>query len=206
MRLAILGASGHGKVIADMALLLGYEDIVFFDDAWPVKTRVSHWRVRGNAQDIQASMTEFDGVIVGIGDNQTRMEKQTLLLASGAPLVTLVHPAAVVSNFVQIGLGSVICAGAVVSVDAIVGDAVVVNTGATVNHDCQLEDGVHIAPGAHLSGDVVVGPGSWIGVGACVRQGVHVGSGVIVGAGAVVVSDIPDRVKIVGNPARIMPD
>jgi sugar O-acyltransferase (sialic acid O-acetyltransferase NeuD family) len=202
MRLAILGASGHGKVIADMALLLGYTDVVFFDDAWPTKSSAGRWSVDGTTETLLGSVTDFDAVIVGIGDNRIRFEKHAVLTAANAPLVTLVHPAAVVSNFAQIGIGSVICAGAVVNVDATLGAAVIVNTGATVDHDCRLADGVHIAPGAHLSGDVHVRASSWIGVGACVKQGVRIGSDVMVGAGSVVVSNIPDGVTVVGNPAR----
>jgi sugar O-acyltransferase (sialic acid O-acetyltransferase NeuD family) len=202
MRLAILGASGHGKVIADIALLLGYTDVVFFDDAWPSKSSVGRWSVVGTTETLLSAMADFDAVIVGIGDNRIRLEKFAVLIAASAPLVTLVHPAAVVSNFAQIGIGSVICAGAILNVDAVLGAAVIVNTGATVDHDCRLADGVHIAPGVHLSGDVHVGAISWVGVGACVRQGVHIGSDVMVGAGAVVVSDIPDGVTVVGNPAR----
>jgi len=202
MRLAILGASGHGKVVADIALLLGYTDVVFFDDAWPSRSSVGRWSVVGTTETLLCSITDFDTVIVAIGDNRIRLEKYALLIAANAPLATLVHPAAVVSDFAQIGMGSVICAGAIVNVDAVLGAAVIVNTGATVDHDCRLADGIHIAPGAHLSGDVDVGVGSWIGVGACVKQGIHIGSGVMVGAGAVVVSDIPDGVTVVGNPAR----
>lgn len=202
MRLAILGASGHGKVIADMALLLGYTDVVFFDDAWPTKSSAGRWSVIGTIETLLGSMADFDAVIVGIGDNRIRLEKHVLLAAVGAPLVTLVHPAAMVSDFAQIGIGSVICAGAVVNMDAILSAAVILNTGATVDHDCRLADGVHIAPGANLSGDVHVDVSSWVGVGACVKQGVHIGSDVMVGAGAVVVADIPDGVIVVGNPAR----
>jgi sugar O-acyltransferase (sialic acid O-acetyltransferase NeuD family) len=202
MRLAILGASGHGKVVADMALLLGYTDVVFFDDAWPIKNSVGCWSVIGTTETLLGSVADFDAVIVGIGGNRIRHEKHAVLTATNAPLVSLVHPAAVVSNFAQISTGSVICAGAIVNVDALLGVAVIVNTGATVDHDCRLADGAHVAPGAHLSGDVHVGAGSWIGVGACVKQGVYIGSDVMVGAGAVVVSDIPDGVTVIGNPAR----
>jgi sugar O-acyltransferase (sialic acid O-acetyltransferase NeuD family) len=202
MRLAILGASGHGKVVADIALLVGYTDVVFFDDAWPTKSSVGRWFVIGDTETLLGSVTDFDAVILGIGDNRIRLEKHAVLTAANVPLVTLIHPAAVVSNLAQIDIDSVICAGAVVHVDAVLGAAVIVNTGATVDHDCRLTDGVHIAPGVHLSGDVHIGASSWIGVGACVKQGVHVGSNVMVGAGAVVVSDIPDGMTVVGNPAR----
>jgi len=200
--LAILGGSGHGKVIADTALVAGWEEVTFFDDAWPNKSSVGRWSVIGTTKTLLGSMVDFDAMIVGIGDNRVRFEKHAMLAAAGAPLVTLIHPAAVVSAFAQIGMGSVICAGAIVNVDAALGVGIIVNTGATVDHDCQLADGVHVAPGAHLSGDVHVGACSWIGVGVYVKQGVRIGYDVIVGAGAVVVSDIPDGVTVVGNPAR----
>jgi sugar O-acyltransferase (sialic acid O-acetyltransferase NeuD family) len=202
LRLAILGASGHGKVIVDIAFSLGYSDVVFFDDAWPSKSTAGRWPVLGSMDALVASLTEFHSVIVGIGDNRIRLEKSRILGDAGAPLASMVHPAAVVSRFSNIGLGSVICAGAMVSVDAALDAGVIVNTGATVDHDCRLAEGVHVAPGAHLSGDVHVGACSWVGVGACVKQGVHIGSDVMVGAGAVVITDIPDGLTVVGNPAR----
>ncbi len=204
MRMAILGASGHGKVIADMALLLGYADVIFFDDAWPRKSCVGRWPIMGDTETLLDTITDFDAVFVGIGNNRFRLEKYATLMANGVPLVSLVHPTAVVSNFAQIGMGSLICAGAVISVDATLGNAIIVNTSATVDHDCRLADGVHIAPGANLSGDVHVGASSWIGVGACVKQGVRIGSEVMVGAGAVIISDIPDGATVAGNPARLI--
>jgi len=202
MRLAILGASGHDKVVADIALLIGYSDVVFYDDTLSTKSVFGRWPVIGTTETLLDSITDFDAAIVGIGDNRIRLEKHILLANSGAPLVTLVHPAAIVSDLSQIGIGTVICAGAVVCVDSTLGSGVIVNTNATVDHDCHLADGVHIAPGTNLSGDVHVGENSWIGVGACVKQGISIGSGVMVGAGSVVVSDIPDNMTVVGNPAR----
>ena len=202
MHLAVLGASGHGKVIADMALLVGYTDVFFFDDAWPRKSNVGRWSIIGTTKSLLDAFTDFDAVIVGIGDNPKRSENCAILDEVGAFVVTLIHPKATVSTFAQIGKGSVICAGAAVGIDAVLGAAVIVNTGATVDHDCRLEDATHIAPGAHLSGNVHVGKNSWLGVGACVKQGVFVGSDVVVGAGAVVVSDIRDGVTMIGNPAR----
>jgi hypothetical protein len=42
-RLAILGASGHGKVVADTALSAGWAEVVFFDDGWPGLQANGHW-------------------------------------------------------------------------------------------------------------------------------------------------------------------
>ncbi len=201
-RLALLGASGHGKVVADMAQLLGWQSVQFFDDAWPSFASNCHWPVAGDTTTLLAHLQEFDGVLVSIGHCATRWQKQRTLQAAGAQLVSLVHPRACVSSLATLGVGSVVMAGAVVNVDAVVGEACIINTGASVDHDCKLGHAVHICPGAHLSGDVAVGVCSWIGVGVAVRQGVRIGAEVMVGAGAVVVKDVSDGHTLVGNPAR----
>lgn len=203
-RLALLGASGHGKVVADAALAGGWEEVAFFDDAWPQRSRNGPWPVMGDSAALMARLQEFQGVLVSIGDCAVRWEKHQALLAAGASLVTVVHPAATVSRHAALGVGTVVMAGAVVNIDAVVGQAGIINTGATVDHDCQLGDAVHICPGVHLSGSVRVGRCSWVGVGAAVKQGMSIGDRVMVGAGAVVVQPVPDAQTVVGNPARLL--
>ncbi len=203
-QLALLGASGHGKVVADAALAVGWQVVVFFDDAWPGVSGNGHWPVLGGTAALLERLNEFDGVLVTIGNCAVRWQKQQALQAAGARLVTVVHPHACVSPFARLGAGTVVMGGAVVNVDAVVGEACIINTGATVDHDCTLAHAVHISPGAHLSGNVTVGACSWVGVGATVRQGIRIGAGVIVGAGTVVVQPVPDGLTVIGNPARAM--
>jgi sugar O-acyltransferase (sialic acid O-acetyltransferase NeuD family) len=203
-RLALLGASGHGKVVADAALAGGWDAVEFFDDVWPQCESNGPWPVTGDSDALLARLQEFQGVIVSIGDCAVRWAKHQTLQAAGAPLVTVVHPAAVVSRYAVLGGGTVVMAGAVVSTEAVVGQAGIINTGATVDHDCCLGDAVHICPGAHLSGNVQVGQCSWVGVGAAVKQGMTIGQRVMVGAGAVVMQAVPDGLTVVGNPAMPM--
>lgn len=201
-RLALLGASGHGKVVADVALAVGWDEVVFFDDAWPARSQNGPWPVVGNGGALVARLQEFQGVIVSIGDCTVRWSKHLELRAAAAPLVTVIHPRATVSRYVSLGGGSVVMAGAVVNIDSQIGQAVIINTGATVDHDCSLADGVHICPGAHLSGNVHVGYCTMVGVGVAIKQGVVIGNQVTVGAGAVLVRDVKDCVVVAGNPAR----
>lgn len=200
-RLAILGASGHGGVVADVAELRGWI-VTFFDDAYPEKEEVGHWKVKGGSDFLLKSLDQFDGHIVAIGNNQARLEKTLLLEKVGAKVVSLIHPSAIVSKYATIDTGTVIMANAVVNSFSRVGKANIVNTSAIVEHDCVLKNGVHISPGAQLAGGVVVNERAWIGIGATIKQTLVIGNNTIVGAGAVVVSNILANKTVVGIPAK----
>ncbi|ROT46368.1 acetyltransferase [Pusillimonas sp. NJUB218] len=201
-RLALLGAGGHGKVVADMAGLVGWDKISFFDDAWPQLIRNGHWGIVGDSTVLLSRLSQFDGVLVSIGDCEMRWERHSVLQSAGAVMATIVHPAAIISPYATLGAGTVVMAGTVLNVDVAIGQAAIINTGATVDHDCRLGDAVHICPGAHLSGNVRVGNRSWVGVGAVVKQGIVIGEKALVGAGAVVVRNVAAGLTVVGNPAR----
>lgn len=201
--IAILGASGHGKVVADAALAAGWSEVVFYDDAWPDVSLVGTWPVAGTGARLFEDVEPADSVIVGIGSNAIRLGKLDELASRAIDVATVVHPRSTISRFVAIEPGSAVFAGAVVNVDAWIGRGAIINTGATVDHDCILGEAVHISPGAHLAGNVEVGDRTWIGIGAVVKQGVRIGKDVMVAAGAVVIRDIPDGAMVMGVPASV---
>ena len=203
-RLAVLGAGGHGRVVADCAAVCGWREIVFFDDGGRAATDPAPWPIAGGSADLLAGLAGFDGIVVGIGANAVRLAWTRRIAEAGGRLASVIHPAASISAFASIAAGSVVLAGAAINIGAVLGMATIVNTQASVDHDCRLADGVHISPGANLAGGVRIGEASWIGVGAAVRDGVAIGAGVVVGAGAVVVKPVADSLTVVGNPARIL--
>lgn len=201
--LLILGAGGHGKVLADAAQEAGYQTIVFADPKWPGLQECGPWKAVSDGSNLEALKADFPSAICGIGGNAAlRVEKTLALLAAGFEVPVIIHPKSSVSRHAALGAGAVVFAGAAVNIGARLGNAVIVNTGATVDHDCKISDGAHIAPGAHLAGSVTVGALSWIGIGASVRQGISIGERVTVGAGAAVVSNLSDGVKAFGVPAK----
>lgn len=198
--LAIIGAGGHGRVVADCAEALGWDRIDFFDDG--AGTSSGPWPVVGVVEALLERSGDYDGVIVGIGANRARLSLHRTLTARGLVPAVLIHPGATVSRHAAIGAGTVVFAGAVVNIGAVVGEACIINTGASVDHDDRLADGVHLSPGARLAGGVTVGEASWIGLGASVREGVVIGRDARVGAGAAVIGPVPDDTDVAGVPAR----
>ncbi|HCE2997510.1 TPA: acetyltransferase [Vibrio parahaemolyticus] len=201
---AILGASGHGKVVAEIAELNGYTNIEFFDDRWPELQNVEHWPVKGNSETLLKVASHFNLTVIAIGNNEVRLEKQKLLSIAGAKFSVLEHPRATISRHSQLGVGTVVMAGAVINPFVKVGKACIINTAATIDHDCSLADGVHVSPGCNIAGGVIIGEGSWLGIGSQVKQLVSIGAGVTVGAGATVVNRVPDFQTVVGTPAQLL--
>ena len=197
-KLVIIGASGHGKVIADIAVKNGYSEITFLDDNANVHD-CGGYPVIGKSSEVDRIDAD---VIIGIGNAAIRKRIQESV--SDDRLVTLIHPNAVVAEDVEIGIGSVIMPGAVINSGSKIGKGCIINTCSSVDHDCNLEDYVHIAVGSHLCGTVNIGDETWIGAGAIVRNNTSICSDCMIGAGAVVVNDIEEKGTYVGVPARRM--
>lgn len=196
--LGIIGASGHGKVVADIAKKLGYEQIVFFDDNQTVD-HCGAYPVVGTTQHIFASNCH---AFVAIGNPTVRSRLVKKLMQYGKDIPVLVHPCAVVAEGVQIGAGTVIVAGAVVNPGVQIGTGCIINTCSSVDHDCIVGDYVHVSVGAHVAGTVLIGHHTWVGAGATVSNNLNICANCMIGAGAVVCKDIVEEGTYIGVPAR----
>lgn len=200
-KLIIIGASGHGKVVADIAQKTNrYSEICFVDDNPDVKECMG-FEVIGICQDIKKwiSKAEF---FVAIGNSHIRENMISFLLEEKASIATLIHPHACVAESVEIGLGTVVMAGAVINPDTKIGKGVIVNTSSSIDHDNIIEDYCHISVGTHLAGTVYIQKHTWIGEGALVSNNINICGECTIGAGAVVVKDIDEKGTYIGVPAR----
>ena len=161
MRLIIIGAGGHGTVVADAAMQMErWDSIEFVDLLYPGLEKIGPWNVVAKNLEYfkqQANM-QF---IVAIGDNKLRLKLYSAALNLGYEPAVIIHPKAYVSPYATIGKGSVIFANAVVNIGADLGVCSIINTASTIDHDCILGKSVHLSPGAHLAGEVKVGDFSW---------------------------------------------
>ena len=148
MRLIILGAGGHGKVVADLAEQTGkYDAIYFLDDASEDSC------VLGKCSDFEQFNTPDTELYPAFGNNAGRAEWERKIENAGMKLAKIIHPLAYVSPKAQIADGCVIMPYAVINTGTVLNKACIVNIGALVDHDCILEEGCHIAPGGIVKGE-----------------------------------------------------
>jgi UDP-N-acetylbacillosamine N-acetyltransferase len=205
----VYGASGHGKVVADILLACKDSSFVgFVDDRGELQgSEVIGFPVFGNGLWLQKQISKGPvTVALGVGDNCTRRRLAEKCLACGAGLATLLHPTASVSASAQLSAGTVVMAQAAINANARIGRGAIVNTGAVVEHDVVIGDYAHVAPSATMGGASSLGDFTLLALNATVLQCVSVGSHSIVGAGAVAVHNIPDYVVAYGVPASIHRD
>jgi len=201
--LLIVGAGGHGKVVADAAREQGqWTRLAFLDDNPRLAGPIVGLPLLGGVKAAAGLRHEYRDVVVAIGNTDRRLGLIEELGRQGFKPAVVCHPSASISPFATLHPGCVVFAQSAINADAVLGRGCIVNTGATIDHDCVLADGVHLSPGAHLAGGVTVGHGAWIGIGACVRENVIIGEAVIVGAGAAVVDNIDADLTVIGVPAK----
>jgi sugar O-acyltransferase (sialic acid O-acetyltransferase NeuD family) len=196
--LLVLGAGGHGRVVADAALAQGRWSRVRVSDRDAARTGealLPGLQVEALDHAVAAS-TE---VHVAIG-SATAREREAR--ATGLPLATVIHPHASVSPHAEVGEGSFVAARAVVAPGARLGRCVIVNHGAVVDHDVQVGAFTHVAPLVALGGGVHLGQRVLVGAGACVLPGVRIADDIVVGAGAVVREHLVAPGIYAGVPAR----
>jgi UDP-N-acetylbacillosamine N-acetyltransferase len=192
-KLYIYGASGHGFVVADIARECGYEEIIYIDDG-------------------ENSYPSFDEIkeenhiplAFGIGVNATRKKLFQNVIKYGFDVVNLIHPSAILSSTVTLGIGIVIMPNVVVNTLSHIGDGVILNTSCVIEHENNIGDFVHISPNTALAGEVTIKENTHIGIGSSIIQGITIGKNCIICAGSVVVKNIGNNKLCYGNPCKII--
>lgn len=201
--LIVIGAGGHGRVVAEAAAASGRYRLAAFADDRYADEGIELGIVRVPVESLYTLLGKLDdpAIVVAIGDNAARKRLVERLALPDKLYATVIHPSAVLSPTSFIGNGSVVMAGAVLNADAVVGRHAIVNTNAVVEHDCRAGDFAHISPAAAMAGASVLEDGAHAGVGSCLLPGITVGAWSTLGAGAVAIRNVPANCTAVGVPA-----
>lgn len=210
-QIAIYGAGGFGREVVWLAQSImtsgqGLEVVCFIDDNDEIcGTKLNEFEVLSLFQ----AKGKYPGVCVvsGIGVPKVRELTMRKVCEAGFSVATLIHPRVEMSKLIEIGEGTVICAGNILTTNIVLGKHIQINLSCTIGHDVIMRDYVTLAPGVLISGYVHIGKRVYIGTGAVIINGtknnpIVIGDDVVIGAGASVTQSIPSGETWVGVPAR----
>ncbi len=210
MRVVILGAGGLAREVADVILACNaqraqYEIIGFIDE------NPAHHGKRLNGIRVLGDFSWFDTIdtasvyaIAAVGNPGIRKKLVNKALQKAVKFYNVIHPQAVATSALDLGVGVVITAGCILTNNIKIGSHVYLNLGCTVCHDAVLDDFCNLNPGVRISGNVHIEVGCELGTGAIVIPERTVGRWSIIGAGTVVNRDVPANVTAVGVPAKVI--
>lgn len=203
-RLAILGARPFAEEVADLVSQAGdYEPAAFIEGVDPERCRNPLRGLPVVWIEDAGQLADSHRAVCAVGTpKRERFINQAL--AYGLQFVSVVHPSACVFTTATLEEGTIINAGAVIAAHAQLARHVIVNRGCLIGHHTTIGDFATISPGANIAGRTRIGDRCYVGMGAIVLDGVTIGSGAVVGAGAVVTRDVPQRVQVMGIPARVV--
>jgi acetyltransferase EpsM len=203
LRLLVLGTTAFSVEIADVAAAAGHEVVGFVENLDRARCgerldhRPIHWI------DDVSELAGTCHAVCGIGTTHRSLFTEQVE-DRGMAFATVVHPAAHVSATASLGEGTVVGAGAVIGAHTRIGRHVMVNRGCLVGHHAEIGDYVSLQSGANVAGSCRIGDATFVAMGAVIIDHLTVGAHSVVAAGAVVVTDVPDRVQVVGLPAKVV--
>lgn len=205
IKLVVIGAGGHAKVVIEAIRAASAVEIVGLIDPAPTAPGLFGLDILGGDELLPELRAQgVYGAVIALGGNALREKIGNRAREFGLALPTIVHPSALLSPSAKLGDGVVVMANAIIGTDTIVGELAIVNTGAIIDHDNILGVSAHVAPGCAIAGNVRIGRRTLIGVGSAVRPGIHIGDDAVIGAGSGVVSDVGDGQIVGGVPARAL--
>jgi sugar O-acyltransferase (sialic acid O-acetyltransferase NeuD family) len=201
--LLLLGAGGHGRVAAEIAILShNWDKISYLDDNKSTKS-VNSIPIIGTLEEFRLFKEDYSYAFVAIGNNSIRLRWLHSLMEEGFNTPVLIHPYSFISKTSGIGEGTIVMAGAVINAGSKIGNGCIINTSSSIDHDCIIGDGVHISPGVNIGGYVGIGRLTWVCIGSKIINNIRIGQSAIIAAGSVVTKNIPDNVMAAGVPAVI---
>lgn len=153
-------------------------------------------------EDQFLSLSE-SSLVIGVGAPHIR-EKIVRSLPANTHYESVIHHSVKINPWINIGNGSVICAGSILTVNISLGAHTHLNLDTTIGHDVSAGDYFTTAPSVNVSGECKFGDRVYLGTGSATRQGLNIANDVVVGMGAMLVKSAIDSGTYVGIPAKLL--
>lgn len=205
--IAIIGAGGFGREVKTMLDSINkispiYNFIGFYDDGFKEGDIVNNYPILGSVDDVN-SISESCSIVMAIANPQIKQINLNKVNNKYIDFPNIIHPNVLISDdFVEIGVGNIICAACVITCNVVIKDFVILNLMCTVGHDTTISSFASFMPSVNISGEVLIQERVYVGTGAKIINQLEIGQDTIVGAGAVVSKSLPENCTAVGIPAK----
>lgn len=156
--------------------------------------------ILGNVQDYV--LQEDDVFICAIANINIRNKLLPFIFNKNGIFMTLIHKTSVIRSTAHLGKGVIVGVNALVGADAVIGDYCCILDHTIVAHDCRLEDNVCCMGNVNICGNVKIGRDTYLGGSSTIYPSISIGQKAFIGIGSVCINDIPNNIKVFGNPAR----
>jgi len=206
--IVIIGVGGFGREVAE-----AIKDVNKKRKTWRIKgfldeddklynKKINGYLVLGNLEWLKKNKDVY--CVVAIGDPKTKEDIVNKVGENSGRFVSIIHPSVIMSDFVEIGEGTIICAGSILTTNIQIGKHVIINLNCTIGHDVKIGDYSSIMPDVSINGEDIIGESVYIGTNASLKEAVEIGEKTVIGAGSVVINDMPKNVTAVGVPAKVI--
>jgi len=202
--LIIAGAGGFGREALALAKTLNN-----IEPRWNIKgfindipdaldgVKCSHGII-GTIKDWQPSDNEV--FVMGVSSPAGKEKIASILKSKGAQFITLIHPYAIVNEYVTMGEGCIINGRSSIGDGAILGDFVNL-AGSMVGQDAEIGDFSTTTGYANIT-NAKLGKRVFVGSHAVILNKRKVGDDAYICAGSIVFSNVKPGIKVFGNPAK----
>lgn len=203
-KIYIVGAGGFAREVAWLIEEINeinptWEVVGFIDENIDlIGKEFNGYKVLGDLEYLNNQ--EKAHVVIAIGTGEIREKLANKIKNHIFPI--LIHPSVIKSKSVQIGEGTIICAGSIITTNIEIGNHVVISIDSKISHDSILKNYVTILPSVNISGNIIIDENTMIGTGTAIIQGLEIGRNTVIGAGSVVTRNIPASCTAIGSPAR----
>ena len=205
--IAIIGAGGFGREVKMLIDQINEKEnkfhfIGYFDDGIEKGKEINGHKILGNTEDLNEYNGEID-LVFSLADPKLKKKILSNISKKDINFPTLIHPSCFIGgDNVNIGEGTIICAGTIITVDINIGEHVILNLSCTVGHNTSIGSYSSFMPSVNISGEIEIGKGVYCGTGSKIINQLNIGEGTIIGAGAVVSKSLPANCTAVGVPAK----
>ena len=208
--IAIFGAGGFGrevKMLIDQINLINptFNFLGYYDDGVKNDHLINGFPILGGIKELNNSKNQSLNIVFAIGNPKIKKELRKNITNKEINYPVLINPNVLIGfDHVNIGEGSIICAGTIITININIGKHVILNLGCTVGHDTNIGDYSSFMPAVNISGEVNIKNSVYVGTGAKLINQLEIGENATIGAGSVIIKDVPDNAVVVGNPGKII--